>query len=115
MEYRPLGRSGVMVSSLCLGVMNFGGVTNEADSIAMIDRALELDPACQPALQGSSPRARRGHECGDPPQPAVRAGTDDLSPRPPAGHNRAGQDVLVAAPVDRDRLACHRRLVHLQS
>src|SRR5690349_7016519 len=41
MEYRPLGRTGVMVSSLCLGVMNFGGVTSEADSVAMIDRALE--------------------------------------------------------------------------
>lgn len=41
MEYRPLGRTGVMVSSLCLGVMNFGGVTNEADSIVMIDRALD--------------------------------------------------------------------------
>lgn len=41
MEYRPLGRTGVMVSSLCLGVMNFGGVTNEKDSIAMIDRALD--------------------------------------------------------------------------
>lgn len=41
MEYRPLGRTGVMVSSLCLGVMNFGGVTNEEDSIAMINRALE--------------------------------------------------------------------------
>lgn len=41
MEYRPLGRTGVMVSSLCLGIMNFGGVTNTEDSIAMIDRALD--------------------------------------------------------------------------
>ncbi len=41
MEYRPLGRTGVMVSSLCLGVMNFGGVTNTEDSIAMIDRAID--------------------------------------------------------------------------
>jgi 1-deoxyxylulose-5-phosphate synthase len=41
MEYRPLGRTGVMVSPLCLGVMNFGGVTNEADSIAMVNQALE--------------------------------------------------------------------------
>ncbi len=41
MEYRPLGRTGVMVSSLCLGVMNFGGVTSTEDSIAMIDRALD--------------------------------------------------------------------------
>jgi 1-deoxyxylulose-5-phosphate synthase len=41
MEYRALGRTGVMVSSLCLGVMNFGGVTNEEDSVAIIDRALD--------------------------------------------------------------------------
>lgn len=41
MEYRPLGRTGVMVSSLCLGVMNFGGVTSTEDSIAMIDKALD--------------------------------------------------------------------------
>ncbi|MBA3870041.1 MAG: aldo/keto reductase [Anaerolineae bacterium] len=41
MEYRPLGRTGVMVSSLCLGVMNFGGVTNPEDSAAMIDHALD--------------------------------------------------------------------------
>lgn len=41
MEYRPLGRTGVMVSSLCLGVMNFGGVTSAEDSIVMINRALD--------------------------------------------------------------------------
>lgn len=41
MEYRPLGRTGVMVSSLCLGAMNFGGVTNIEDSIAIINRALD--------------------------------------------------------------------------
>lgn len=41
MEYRPLGRTGVIVSSLCLGAMNFGGVTNPEDSIAMINRALD--------------------------------------------------------------------------
>ena len=29
MEYRRLGRSGVLVSPLCLGTMNFGGTTNE--------------------------------------------------------------------------------------
>lgn len=41
MEYRMLGRTGVQVTSLCLGTMNFGGPTNEADSIAIINRALE--------------------------------------------------------------------------
>lgn len=41
MDYRVLGASGVLVSPLCLGTMNFGGVTNEKDSIRMIDMALE--------------------------------------------------------------------------
>ena len=41
MEYRSLGRTGVMVTPLCLGAMNFGGPTGEADSIAIINRALD--------------------------------------------------------------------------
>src|SRR5829696_7536477 len=41
MEYRYFGRTGVKVSPLCLGTMNFGGVTNEADSIAIIHAALD--------------------------------------------------------------------------
>jgi aryl-alcohol dehydrogenase-like predicted oxidoreductase len=40
MEYRILGRTGVEVSCLALGCMNFGGKTNESDSFAIIDRAL---------------------------------------------------------------------------
>jgi aryl-alcohol dehydrogenase-like predicted oxidoreductase len=41
MDYRPLGRTGVRVSPLCLGAMNFGGPTSEADSLAIIDAALD--------------------------------------------------------------------------
>lgn len=41
MEYRPLGPTGVQVSPLCLGTMNFGGPTPEAESIRMIHRALD--------------------------------------------------------------------------
>jgi aryl-alcohol dehydrogenase-like predicted oxidoreductase len=41
MQYRELGRTGVMVSPLCLGAMNFGGPTSQTESIAIIDRALE--------------------------------------------------------------------------
>lgn len=40
MEYRTLGRTGVKVSPLCLGAMNFGGATPEAESLQIIDRAL---------------------------------------------------------------------------
>jgi aryl-alcohol dehydrogenase-like predicted oxidoreductase len=41
MDYAHLGRTGLKVSRLCLGTMNFGPVTAEADSFGMMDRALE--------------------------------------------------------------------------
>ncbi|MCH7497703.1 MAG: aldo/keto reductase [Candidatus Marinimicrobia bacterium] len=42
MEYVHLGRSGLKVSRLCLGTMNFGPQASEADSFAILDQALEL-------------------------------------------------------------------------
>ena len=42
MDYTNLGRSGLSVSRLCLGTMNFGPETSEEDSHAIMDRALEL-------------------------------------------------------------------------
>lgn len=42
MEYTHLGRSGLLVSRLCLGTMNFGPFSTERDSFAIMDRALEL-------------------------------------------------------------------------
>jgi aryl-alcohol dehydrogenase-like predicted oxidoreductase len=41
MEYRQLGRTGVMVSPLILGAMNFGGPTAKDESFAIIHRALD--------------------------------------------------------------------------
>lgn len=41
MEYTHLGRLGLVVSRLCLGTMNFGPLTSEEDSRAIMDRALE--------------------------------------------------------------------------
>jgi NDP-hexose C3-ketoreductase / dTDP-4-oxo-2-deoxy-alpha-D-pentos-2-ene 2,3-reductase len=41
MEYTHLGRSGLSVSRLVLGTMNFGPVTEEADAHAVMDRAIE--------------------------------------------------------------------------
>src|SRR4051794_14970489 len=43
MEYRPLGRTGVEVSKLCLGTMMFGawGTPDHDDSIRIIHRALD--------------------------------------------------------------------------
>src|SRR5215831_3450309 len=42
MEYTHLGRSGVSVSRLCLGTMNFGWVTGEPAAHQIMDRAHEL-------------------------------------------------------------------------
>ncbi|MGB7539506.1 MAG: aldo/keto reductase [Anaerolineales bacterium] len=42
MEYTHLGRTGLKVSRLCLGTMNFGPHTSEADAFRIMDRALEL-------------------------------------------------------------------------
>lgn len=42
MQYVNLGRTGLKVSRLCLGTMNFGPHTTEPDSYAIMDRALEL-------------------------------------------------------------------------
>jgi aryl-alcohol dehydrogenase-like predicted oxidoreductase len=41
LEYRLLGRTGVRVSPLCLGAMNFGGGTDEAGSIRIVHAALD--------------------------------------------------------------------------
>jgi aryl-alcohol dehydrogenase-like predicted oxidoreductase len=41
MEYRNLGRTGVQVSPLCLGSMNFGGRQSEEESIRIIHQAME--------------------------------------------------------------------------
>ena len=66
MEYTHLGRTGLSVSRLCLGTMNFGPQTPHADAHVIMDRAHELginffDTAngygCRPA--GRQPRGAR--------------------------------------------------------
>ena len=42
MDHTHLGRSGLSVSRLCLGTMNFGPETTEDDSHAIMDRALDV-------------------------------------------------------------------------
>jgi NDP-hexose C3-ketoreductase / dTDP-4-oxo-2-deoxy-alpha-D-pentos-2-ene 2,3-reductase len=41
MDYTHLGRSGVSVSRICLGTMNFGSYTEPADAHTIMDHALE--------------------------------------------------------------------------
>ncbi len=42
MEYTNLGRTGLKVSRLCLGTMNFGPKTSELDSFEIMDKAQDL-------------------------------------------------------------------------
>jgi aryl-alcohol dehydrogenase-like predicted oxidoreductase len=42
MEYRLLGRTGVRVSSLCLGTMSFGDTSDEAESARVFNRCREV-------------------------------------------------------------------------
>ena len=42
MEYTFLGRTGLKVSKICLGTMNFGPYTSEEDSFKIMDEALEF-------------------------------------------------------------------------
>ena len=42
MQYANLGRTGLKVSRLCLGTMNFGPMTTEPDSYEVMDKALDL-------------------------------------------------------------------------
>ena len=41
MQHRPLGRTGINVSEICLGTMTFGQQTGAADAFAQMDYALE--------------------------------------------------------------------------
>jgi aryl-alcohol dehydrogenase-like predicted oxidoreductase len=41
MNFRPLGRTGVRVSPLCLGAFNFGGATPENEAVEIIHAALD--------------------------------------------------------------------------
>ncbi|MFQ5996326.1 MAG: aldo/keto reductase [Dehalococcoidales bacterium] len=41
MKYRKLGRTGLMVSEICLGTMTFGNQIDEAESVKLVKWAIE--------------------------------------------------------------------------
>ena len=73
MQYVRLGRTGLKVSRLCLGTMNFGPQTSEADSFAIMDRALELGINFFDTANVYGWKTRRGRHRADH-RPLVRAG-----------------------------------------
>jgi aryl-alcohol dehydrogenase-like predicted oxidoreductase len=73
MEYTHLGRSGLSVSRLCLGTMNFGPLTTPEDSHAIMDRAHEL------GLNFFDTANRYGTRRHAPPSTADDAGAVDPS------------------------------------
>lgn len=75
MEYRTLGRSGTVVSTLCLGTMTFGAETDEKGSFAQLDRFLEVggnSSTPQTCTPGAGPR--RSSAGGSPPDLACGTG-----------------------------------------
>ncbi|WP_214410277.1 hypothetical protein [Sphaerisporangium fuscum] len=54
MRYTRLGRSGLSVSRLVLGTMNFGQETSEADSHALAPTSARIPPTSD--WRGCSPR-----------------------------------------------------------
>ena len=51
MQMRPMGRTGIQLSELCLGTMTFGNRTSEADAHAQIDMALDAGINCIDAAE----------------------------------------------------------------
>ena len=41
MEFRYIGKSGLRVSSICLGTMTFGSTTDEKEAFNIMDKAYE--------------------------------------------------------------------------
>ncbi len=71
MDHRPLGRSGLQVSPLCLGTMMFGGPADEATSARIVARAREAglnfidtaDMYTEGRSEEITGRAIRGERC----------------------------------------------------
>ena len=84
MEYTHLGRTGLKVSRLCLGTMNFGSLTSEDESRAIMNQSLELginfvDTADDLALNNSKSTTTR---MAEPERRPTACGMEDARGRP---------------------------------
>ena len=70
MHFTHLGRTGLRVSRLCLGTMNFGPQTDEPTSFAIMDKAHEVGINF---FDSANAYGRRGGHRGDR-RPLVRPG-----------------------------------------
>ena len=109
MEYRNLGRAGVKVSPLCLGCMNFGWRTEEAESIRIIHAALD---AGINFLDTANVTARRG-KAADTPGTAPLRRRDEVvlatkfwAPMGQGPNDKGGSRYHIVRQVD----ACLKRL-----
>jgi aryl-alcohol dehydrogenase-like predicted oxidoreductase len=62
MTYKKLGRSGMMVSRICLGTMNWGPFTPEKEAFAIMDRALEAGVNYFDTANGYGSAGTTGHK-----------------------------------------------------
>ena len=60
MQTTRIGRTGLRVSRICLGTMNFGPFTKEKDAFAIMDRALEAGVQFFDTANGYGGSAGRG-------------------------------------------------------
>ena len=61
MDYVHLGRSGLVVSRLCLGTVNFGPVVGEPEAHAIMDAALDLGVNFLDTANTYGGRTAKGH------------------------------------------------------
>jgi hypothetical protein len=84
MEYRNLGSSGTLVSTIALGTMNFGTeATSEEEAFAQLDAFIEaggnLIDTADVYNGGGAEEPSAG---GSPPAPATSPATPSSSPKP---------------------------------
>ena len=84
MKRRRLGRSGLVVSELCLGTMTFGSMADEATSTAILDRAFDAGVDVLDVAEVYPV----------PPQPATAGGSEEIVGRWLKGRPR---DAVVVA------------------
>jgi aryl-alcohol dehydrogenase-like predicted oxidoreductase len=93
MDHTRLGRTGLKVSRLCLGTMNFGPETSEADAFGIMDRAVDA------GVNFFDTADVYGYRLGGP-FPAVREGiTESIVGRWLAGAPARRDQVVLATKV----------------